>query len=279
MPDWIADYHVVAPLDDPARPGSRWLATAPGRLGLGGASVVIEVGPGEPADLLPDLSRWAAAAAGGGTGLVVPLEVGPLEGGAPGAGAAGDGGTPAVWLSRLAEIDHRPGADPVAVVAGAARGLAALHAAGGVHGAVTAGRILATPGGGILDLPPLRGRAVPGLIATVESTAGLDALAPEVARGEGPSPASDIWALAACLHLALTGQGLHPGLEHDVLLDAVQRVAFEPPGIDAGEASELLAACCRLDPAQRPAATAVAAALDGLAGRRRSGVGPDEVRR
>ncbi|MCU4185668.1 protein kinase [Acidiferrimicrobium sp. IK] len=268
MQDWIADYHVVRPLDDPARPGSRFVALAPPRLDLDGRPVVIEVGPGEPADLLPDLSRWAAAAARAAAGdpgrsaLAVPLEVGPLD---AAAGGPGPGGTDAqMWLSRLADVEDRPGADPVVIVAGAARGLATLHEAGGVHGAISAGRMLTTPDGGVLDLPPLTGPATPGLVARVSEPGQLDGLAPEVARGEPPSAASDVWALGACLHTAVTGRRVHPDLDRAVLLNALQRVVFEPARIDAGDLTEILSACCQADPSQRPSAAAVAAGLAGL---------------
>jgi hypothetical protein len=270
MRDRIADYEVVRALDDPARPGMRFVAAPPPRLGLEVGSlemgsVVIEVGPGEAADLLPDLSRWATAASGGGEGgstpergnLVVPLEVGPLEDGFPGL----DPSTPAVWLSRLAAIDDTVTPDPVAVVGGAAAGLAALHRSGGIHGAVSAGRMLTTASSGVLDYPPLLGPRPPGLAVRVVTPGDLDGIAPEVARGEAPTAASDVWALGACLHFALTGRRIHPGLDGNVLLTAVQRVVFERPEIEAGDWTEMIAACCRIDPAERPTALAVAGGL------------------
>jgi hypothetical protein len=277
MLDWIADYRVVRSLDDPLRPGTRYLAAPPDRLGLRTPQVVIEIGPGEPADLLPDLSRWASAAArahdeAGWSGLAVPLEVGPLE-----VGPLDQASTPApqLWLSRLVEVDERQVADPLTVVAGAALGLAALHAAGGVHGAISAGRMLTTAAGGVLDLPPLIGPAVPGLLARVRDPGQLDALAPELARGEVPTAASDVWALGACLHLALTGRRVRPGMENAVLLTAVQRAAFEPAevaasqfragvlltGVPAGDVARMIADCCNFDPGDRPTAGTVAAAL------------------
>ena len=264
MQDWIADYRVVRPLDDPARPGTRYVVEPPARLALRGVTVVAEIGDGDPADLLPDLSRWAGAAAAAAShhrdhiGLVVPLEVGGLD------GDVSPGDPPGMWVSRLVDVDDRSSLDPVAVVAGAARGLAALHEAGGVHGAISAGRMLVTPTGGVLDLAPPAGPAIPGLVARVASPGLLDGVAPEVARGEPAGPAADIWALGACLHMAVTGQRVRPGLDGAVLLTAVQRAVLEPARIDAGGLSELLAACCRTDPAQRPSAAAVAEGLEVL---------------
>ncbi len=269
MQDWIADYRVTRALDDPLLPGRRFVAIAPERLGLGAAQVVIEIGPGDPADLLPDLSRWAAAAAGtgaakaGGAGLAVPLEVGPIAWDAverpPSAPAH-----PLLWVSRLVEVEGAGTQSPVVVTAGAASGLAALHRAGGIHGAVSAGRILSTPTGGILDLPPPTGPSTPGLLARVTDIGILDGIAPELARGEPAGAPSDVWAIGAHLHLATTGQRVHPGIDGTTLLTAVQRAVFEPAQIVAGALAEVLAACCSFDPAERPSAAAVAASLAAL---------------
>lgn len=268
MHSWVADYRIEHVLDDPARPGTRFLATPPPRAAMPDPLVVIEVGPGDPADVLPDLSRWAAAASGpadgwGGPapewGLVVPLEVGPFY--------DDDGGT-GTWVARRAGVVAAGTAGPplLVVMAGAAAGLAALHRAGGIHGEVSTGRMLATPSGGLLDLPPPVTPGAPGRIVAVAATEALDTLAPEVARGDARSPAADVWALGACLYRTLTGQLVHPGLERDVLLTAVQRVIFERPALGSGDGLAALAAeCLRLDPGERPTAAEVASRLDAAA--------------
>ncbi|HET9689993.1 MAG TPA: hypothetical protein VFP61_02495, partial [Acidimicrobiales bacterium] len=90
---WIADYRVHGSVDDPDAGVVRYRCSAPARLRLDDRSVLVEVVDADVADLLADLSRWAAAAASfaaAGT-LAVPLEVGPGE--RPGT----------AWVSRIAD--------------------------------------------------------------------------------------------------------------------------------------------------------------------------------
>lgn len=267
--DWIADYEIRRPFDDPLRPARRAVAVPPIRLGLPEDEVLVEIGAAGQADVLPSLTRWAAAAgqsadASGGPparGLTLPLEAGPLP--------ADDGGPSRTWVTRRAVVGAAPDGTPVPLgaLAGAATGLAALHGAGGIHGAITPGRILTTSSGGLLDLPPLDGPSTPGLVCVVDSAVELDTVAPEVLRGEPPAAPSDVWSLAACVHRARTGRLVHTGLASDLLLTAVQRVIAEwPSATDTSDLGALTAACLSPDPGGRPAAAELAAALTEVAG-------------
>ncbi|HEY2960286.1 MAG TPA: protein kinase [Actinomycetota bacterium] len=129
-------------------------------------------------------------------------------------------------------------------------GLAALHRAGVLHGAVSPGSVLVTQAGaaklvgagsGFLRLDP---RALAALAGPGRSRVG----APELAAGVPPGPAVDVWASGAVLQYAAAGRP--PGA-----------VAPELPGWLAAVLGRLLAA----DPAERPAAGDAARLLAGAA--------------
>ncbi|MDQ6785050.1 MAG: hypothetical protein M3063_16760 [Actinomycetota bacterium] len=158
-------------------------------------------------------------------------------------------------------------------VAGAARGVHALHEAGLAHGGVSPVAIRPGPEGGVIDLPSVP--AEPdgdGRILAISDPALLDTVDPAVARGSRPSRASDLWSLGATLHRALTGRLLHPDLPGDEPIVALQRVAFEPARVaeDLDPAlADIVAWCVAAAPAQRPPSAAVLAdQLDSVAGRR-----------
>lgn len=147
------------------------------------------------------------------------------------------------------------------VVREAARGLAAVHAAGILHRDVSAANVLVGHDGavkltdfGLASLAPKPGDEVRGTLST---------LAPEVVLGDAPTPASDLFSLGAVLAHALTGRPPFEGATTSALLDAVLHadpaaaLAADPrvPASVAAVASVLLAR----DPAARPASAAEAA--------------------
>lgn len=98
-----------------------------------------------------------------------------------------------------------------------ARGMAAAHAAGVVHGDLKPSNLMVTPAGKIkiMDfglarrvLPaPQRGSAsslIQPLGTSLSGTPGY--MAPELTRGEPPTPASDVFALGLILYEMLAGQ-------------------------------------------------------------------------
>jgi len=156
-----------------------------------------------------------------------------------------------------------------AVVRDLAEGLAALHAAGVIHRDVAPGNVILTPtssvlidfGHAVLAAEPLPASAgvvgTPGYVAPEEVLEGPGAV----------TTAVDVYGLAAVGYALLTG--LPPASGKDVL-DALAGAGRPPPrpsalGIDAPAALELaLLEALAHDPADRPSAATLAAALAGL---------------
>jgi len=97
----------------------------------------------------------------------------------------------------------------------------------------------------------------PGLTITgLGSSASVEFLDPALIRGAAPSRASDIFALGATLHRALTGKGLYGDLPRDNTMVAMRRVLSRDAEISAGldpATSAVIGAAISTDPAGRPA--------------------------
>jgi len=95
-------------------------------------------------------------------------------------------------------------------------------------------------------------------------------LAPEQARGEGASVASDVWGLGGLLYETLTGRPPFSGANLAELLEAITTSAPEPPrapgGGSLGALGELAVRALATEPAARPR-SALALALELEAGR------------
>jgi serine/threonine protein kinase len=141
-------------------------------------------------------------------------------------------------------------------VAHAARAAHALHEAGIAHNDIKPGNVLLHPGGGKLADLGLSHALTPGLTVTgLGSTASVEFIDPAVIRGQAPSRASDIYALGATLHRALTGTGLYGELPAGETLVAMRRVLSRQPAIAAGldpPAHAVIAEAISPDPADRP---------------------------
>jgi eukaryotic-like serine/threonine-protein kinase len=228
-----------------------YLATAPARLGLGEAPVVVQLLPGA---VRTEEESWITALAG----VRSPHLPGLLEVGSDDRGE----GDPARYWSHGWTGEATLAAPPFALslafvlwlLAGAGRGAHALHEAGLVHGGILPSTVRFNERSATLDLPRFPGAEPPGLVQRIDRVDALDYLDPAVVRGELPSRASDIWTLGAVLHWGLSGQRLHPGLGQDPAVTAVQRVMFEPPTVATGidpEAEELVTACLAPHPDRR----------------------------
>ncbi len=197
----------------------------------GEAVVVKAAGPAAAAEIAalaalrhPHLVRFAGAEAG----LVATARI-------PGPSLAG-------LLAARGRVSWRAAAAMLAPVADA---LAAVHAAGWVHGDVSASNVVVGPDatGVLVDL----GRARPvGALAAPAGTPG--SVAPEVEAGVAGGPAADVFSLAAVVVEAVTGV---PPTAATVL----------PPGVALA-----LRRALAPDPAARPAAAELAAALRAAAG-------------
>ena len=140
-----------------------------------------------------------------------------------------------------------------------ATAVAELHADGSVHGALSPSAISL----GAHDRIAFTAADEP------ESTLGrLRYASPEVARGEEPTSASDVFSLSLILRELLEGQPVRTGPGDDVAIDAIDGRVSVPHGLD-GELRELalLAAAQHAD--QRPSALDW---VDALARLRHSGL-------
>lgn len=140
----------------------------------------------------------------------------------------------------------RPG-EVVTILTPICQALAALHAAGGSHGDISAGNIMLTAAGRplLLDLGAAR---VMGYGGQVCGTEGF--IAPEVREGAAPTTASDVFSLGAVAWFCLTGYGAP---------DTVQRLDLDTVRSHVGdELAEVVAASIDPDPARRPEAARLA---------------------
>ncbi len=264
MPTRLAEYRMVGPAGPFGNGPRAWLAEPP--LGASSDSPVViveldaaggETWPTTQA-LLHELASVRSAH--------VPRL---LESG------RGEGNEPTTWISR----DH-PAARSLAtavgdrraalrVLAGAARGAHDLHEAGWAHGDIRLATVLVDAGEGLLDLPTRLASTVPPAVIRVVDPSDLDGVDSDRLWGAGPTRASDVYALGAALHRALTGAPLHPDLVADQPVTAVQRVLVERPRITPtfdGPVAQLVRECLDPDPARRPPSAAhVADRLDELA--------------
>lgn len=128
-----------------------------------------------------------------------------------------------------------PIAVPVALcaVAGAARAAHALHEAGITHRDIQPRNVLITEGSGKLrDLGLARMADPQASMSTMPAEEAIEFVDPALIKGEPPSRATDLYALGATLHRALSGRPLFAELPHDALA-AIRHVLRHEPKVDA----------------------------------------------
>nr|MBA2774218.1 serine/threonine protein kinase [Nocardioidaceae bacterium] len=157
----------------------------------------------------------------------------------------------------LAEIITAEGSLPPARVAyiGAqvADALASAHALGIVHRDIKPGNILVGENdlAKISDFGIARGHLDLSLTQTGMMTGTPAYFSPELARGEEPDSASDVWALGVTLYSATEGGPPYPTLGNPLaMLSAIVRDPTPPP-TNAGPLTDTLAAMLDRDPDTR----------------------------
>jgi serine/threonine protein kinase len=182
---------------------------------------------------------------------------------------------PVAWLATgyvpgpsLAEAVQGHGPLPegslLALAAGLAESLTAIHAAGVVHQDLKPSNVLlAEDGPRVIDFGISRA-AEPAARAQTDLVAGSPGfMAPEQALGDQAEPRSDIFSLGAVLVFAATGEGpFGTGTAAELLY----RVVHESPSLARVPATvrPLVERCLAKNPAQRPTAEALLAEVGAL---------------
>ena len=170
---------------------------------------------------------------------------------------------PLPWLATayvegpsLADVVSEHGPLPprsvLALAAGLAEGLGAIHAAGVVHRDLKpANVLLAEDGPRVIDFGISRAVEASALTSTGLVVGSPGFMSPEQAEGREVGPPSDIFSLGAVLAFAATGQGPFGTGSTPAL---VYRVVYSPPNLDNLPAGirPLIERCLAKDPAQRP---------------------------
>ncbi|MEO7752113.1 MAG: protein kinase [Terracoccus sp.] len=141
----------------------------------------------------------------------------------------------------------RPG-ETVTVVTPIAGAIAALHAAGGIHGDVSAGNVRLTADGRPVLLDLGSARLMGSAARLVGGTSGF--VAPEVRLGSDPGRPADVFGLGAVAWFCLTGNGAP---DTDLRLDPATVESHVGP-----ELAEVIGRCIDPDPRRRPTAGEVA---------------------
>ncbi len=140
--------------------------------------------------------------------------------------------------------------------------LGVAHAAGIVHRDVKPSNVLLEPSGRAV-LTDFGIATYDGATTLTQSGTFMGSpayVAPEVAKGERATPASDLWSLGATLYAAVEGR---PPYDHDTAMATLSAlVTVEPdPPVRAGPLRPVLEGLLRKDPARRLAADRAAALL------------------
>src|SRR5690242_13675901 len=179
---------------------------------------------------------------------------------------------PVPWLatayitgSSLADAVARYGpwpAGPVlALAAGLAEGLLAIHSAGLVHRDLKPSNVLlAEDGPRVIDFGISRAAEASVLTQTGTVMGSPGFMSPEQAQGRAVGPPSDVFSLGAVLTFAATGQGPFGTGATPALLYRVVHQQPDTAGLPK-PIRPLVERCLAKDPGQRPGTTALLAAL------------------
>ena len=189
--------------------------------------------------------------------------------------------------SLAAVLDERcrlPVTEVASIGSQVASALAAAHAAQIVHRDVKPGNILIADGGTakITDFGVSRA-AGDVTVTQTGMMAGTPAyLAPEVARGQVPTPASDVFSLGATLYAAVEGRAPFGDSDNPLALLHAVAAGEVPPPLHAGPLFAVLMSLLAKDPATRPdmhrASVELAAAISTGPARRAAAAVPPPTR-
>ena len=157
-----------------------------------------------------------------------------------------------------------PEASLLALAAGLAESLSAIHAAGVVHRDLKPSNVLlAEDGPRVIDFGISHAAESSVLTQTGLVLGSPRFMSPEQAVGAEVGPPSDIFSLGAVLAFAATGRG---PFGSGTTASLLYRVVHESPDLDQVPASvrPLVERCLAKDPAQRPTAAGVLAAVGDL---------------
>jgi len=176
----------------------------------------------------------------------------------------------------LAEVGLLPPMEVATIGAQVAAALTAAHAAGIVHRDIKPANILLAEDGSVKITDFGISRAADDVTVTKTGLiAGTPAyLAPEVALGADPTPASDLFSLGATLYTAVEGES--PFGESANTLGLLHKVAqgkINPPR-QSGPLTEVLTALLAADPHARPTASTAGDLLAAVATGENSGPVP-----
>jgi serine/threonine protein kinase len=141
-------------------------------------------------------------------------------------------------------------------VADAADAAHALHENGIAHRDIKPANILLHNEGAKLSDLGLSQLLSPGLVMTGLGSIGIEFTDPAILVGGEASRATDIWALGAVLHRALTGLSLYgelPTKEPLLMVRAILASSPEPSSSLSVEEANVVRACIAKDPRDRPA--------------------------
>ncbi|HEY0448044.1 serine/threonine-protein kinase [Actinophytocola sp.] len=176
----------------------------------------------------------------------------------------------------LAERGTLPPAEVAEIGAQVAAALAAAHAVGIVHRDVKPGNILLADNGTVKITDFGISKALDeGTVTTQTGMAGTPAyLAPEIARGEDPSRASDVFSLGSTLYHAVEGRPPFGTNSNPLALLHAVASGNAPPARNAGPLADTLSNLMRPDPVTRPTMLAAATALGSPAAAPTKPTGP-----
>ena len=171
--------------------------------------------------------------------------------------------------SLLVRVGRLPTEKALEITRQLCAGLAAVHERGIIHRDLKPGNVMIDGRGAVKIADFGLAGVLEGSGSSAGQLIGTPAyMAPEIAEGQGPSVASDVYALGLILYEVFTGHKAFTGESFKDILRAHREDAPKPPSSFVADldpaVEEVLDRCLEKDPARRPAsALAVSAALPG----------------